>query len=598
MVLQATTRWKWALLAALIFAAPLLRAQQQDDVVGRAMKDELARSMSQLHLEQMEKPYFIAYRVQDITEREITATLGSLTSSSGTPTHNRLISVQLRVGDYSLDNSNFLSMDSLAGAALMGGIGQGPLDDNYAQIRRALWLDTDRQYKQALEQLSAKKAALKGRTGGENIPDFSKETPHTMSEAQTGPGATPNLADLEAMAREISSVFRSAPEINKAAVTIRYTNVYTRYLNSEGTSYARTDPLLKVEVSAQTQASDGLPISDSFNVYARTAADLPSRDALRTRAQDMSALILKLRSASTIDRYNGPVLFESGAAGEVFLQQLGSRLVTARTPMSDNSQFETMFDQMFDRLGGPSLQDKIGARVLPEFMSVRDEPLQEKFSGTSLLGASIVDDDGVMTRETLLVDHGILKNLLASRVPVRGVLQSTGSRHGWGAVASNLFVTSEKTMPDSDLKKELLRRAKDRGLDYALVVRRVGGGAQASYLDMIRQMQAGGANASSLAEVYKLFPDGHEEPVAGVHISDLSGEAFKEIVATGDSPVVYTDEVFPRMGSIFSMGFSSGGDLPVVSCICPALLFEEVSLSKTEGPFPAVPVSPSPLAEK
>lgn len=598
MALKGTTlRSRWLLVAWAILAAPLLQAQGPEDVVMRAMKDELARSMSQLQLPRMEKPYFLAYRVQDLTRQDISATLGSLTSSSGTPNRSRLIGVELRVGDYSLDNSNFFSMRSFSGGAMFGGIGQGPLDADYAQIRREFWLTTDKEYKQALENLSAKRAALKGRSGDDNLPDFSKEAPNVQVDLTSAPILS-DFGDLEAAARELSAVFRSAPEIESSEVTIRYTNTYTRYINSEGASFTRSDPLIKLEVSAHTQAEDGLPISDSFGIFVRSPADLPSRAALRERVQKMSATIVKLRSASSLDRYSGPILFEGAAGGEVFLQQLGSRLGSERTPISDNSQFEMMFSQMFDRLGGPSFQDKVGARILPSFISVQDNPAQASFNGLALLGTSPVDDDGVKTRQTLLVEHGILKNLLASRVPVRGLLQSTGSRRGWGPAPSNLFVVSEKTLPEDELRKEALRLAKDRGLDYAIVIRRVGAGSQASFMEMARQMASPEGNSQSIPEVFKLYADGHEEPLRGVRISDLPAESFKEIVATGNVPALYNDEVMPRMGAIFSMGISSGGDLPVVSCVSPSLLFEEVSLARSEGPFPAKPVSPSPLAGK
>jgi predicted Zn-dependent protease len=598
MALRGTTvRFKWLFVALAILAAPLLQAQgPQDDVVMRAMKDELARSMSQLQLPQMEKPYFLAYRVQDITRREISATLGSLTSRSGTPNRSRIVGVELRVGDYSLDNSNFISMRSF-GQGMFAGVGEGSLDANYTQIRREFWLATDSEYKRALEDLSAKRAALKGRNGGEKIPDFSKETPNTQVSLTSAPVPS-DFGDLEATARDLSAVFRSAPEIDDSSVSIRYTNTYTRYLNSEGTSFTRSEPLIKLEVSARTQAPDGQPISDSFDIYVRSAAELPSRDALRARVQQMSTSIVKLRSAASLDRYNGPVLFEEAAAGEIFLQRFGSALAASRIPMSDNSQFEMAFGQMFDRMGGASFQDKIGARVLPSFLSVQDNPSQAAFNGVALLGTSVVDDDGVKTRETMLIDHGILKRLLASRVPVSGVLQSTGSRRGGGATPSNLFVASEKTLSADELRKDLLRRAKERGLDYALVVRRVGAGSGASFVEMARQMASPQSGSPSLAEVFKLYADGHEEPLRGVRISDMPVESFKEIVATGDTPTLYNDELMPRLGSLFSMMFSSGGNLPVVSCVSPSLLFDEVSLAKGEGPFPAAPVSPSPLAQK
>jgi predicted Zn-dependent protease len=180
------------------------------------------------------------------------------------------------------------------------------------------------------------------RSRGQNIPDFSKETPNTEANMTSAPVLS-HFDDLETTARDLSAVFRSAPEIYKSEVTIRYSDVYTRYLNSEGTTFTRSEPLIKLEVRAETQAPDGQPISDSFAVYGRDAAALPSTDALLARVQQMSALIVKLRSAASLDHYSGQVLFEGAAAGEIFLQQFGSRLATSRTPISDNQQFEMMF---------------------------------------------------------------------------------------------------------------------------------------------------------------------------------------------------------------------------------------------------------------
>jgi hypothetical protein len=134
-------------------------------------------------------------------------------------------------------------------------------------------------------------------------------------------------------------------------------------------------------------------------------------------------------------------------------------------------------------------------------------------------------------------------------------------------------------------------------LEYGVVVRRLGGGAEASFLEMARAMNNQGS-AQSLSEVYKLYPDGHEEPLRGVHIVDMPVESFKEIVATGDTPSAYSDQLIPRMGALFSEGMSSASDLPVVSCISPSLLFEELSFAKVDGPFPAKPILKSPLAEK
>lgn len=583
------------LIVAMIFLAGWAAAQ--DDVAMQAMKDELARSMSQMQLQKMDKPYFLAYRLDDLRHTTVSAMLGSVTEEQ--PLHMRLAGVEVRVGDYALDNSNYVSLRNLGGlgAGMLGSVRQAPLDDSYSQIRSTFWLATDGQYKRALEDLSAKQAALEMRKQTDNVPDFSKETPNTETEAPET--AQVDVQQLKALARAISAVFRTTPDIYSSSVDLEYRNLYTRYINSEGSTFTRAQPVFKLQISAQTQSTEGVPISDSIEMHGRTVSDLPSQEVLIARARAMADRLLQLRTASSLDRYNGPVLFEGEAAGEIFAQQFATGLMAVRTPLSDDSRFEMFFNQMMGQLGGASFLDKIGGRVLPEFLSVSDNPLVSEYKGVKLLGASKIDDDAVMTRETKLVEHGILKTLLATRVPVRTVPHSTGSRRGWGPAPSNLFVTSEKSSSPDELRKELLRRVKDRGLEYGIVVRRVGGGAAASFMKMAARMaQQGAQGGTSLAEVYKVFPDGHEELVQGVEIAEMTPAAFRDIVAVGDTPVVFTDEFIPRIGALFSMGLSASSDVPVVSCVVPPLLFEEVSLVKSQGPFPNPPISPSPLAKE
>ena len=567
----------------------------QGDVLMRAMKDEMERTTSQLQLQKMDKPYFIAYRVDDINRTAVSATLGSVTEQQ--PLHMRMVGVELRVGDYALDNSNYVSARNFGRGGMFSSIRQASIDDNYGRIRSALWIATDGQYKKALEDLSAKRAVLENHTHTDELPDFSKETPATDN--QPPETAQANLDGLKTLARTLSAVFRSAPDVYDSSVELQYVNDYTRYVNSEGSSFTRAEPVFKLKISAETQAPDGTPIGDSIDLYGRTAADLPRQDALLERTRTMLDRILKLRSAASVERYNGPVLFEGDAAGELFSQQFATGLMAVRTPLSDDSRFEMFFNQMMQQLGGGSFIDKIGGRVLPDFLSVSDNPLVADFKGTRLLGASAIDDDAVKTRETKLVEHGVLKTLLSTRDPVRSVPHSTGSRHGWGPVPSNLFVTSDQSMTPDELRKELLRLAKARGLDYGIVVRRVGGGAAASFMRMATRMaQGGGQGGGSIAEVYKLYPDGHEELVKGLELAEMTPAAFKDIVAAGDTPTVFSDEFIPRIGALFSMGMSSSSDMPVVSCVVPSLLFDEVSIVKSQGPFPNLPVSPSPLAKQ
>src|ERR1041385_892437 len=155
-------------------------AQEKDDVVMKAMNDELSRTVNQLHVPDLQKPYFISYRVDDLNSATVSATLGSITQSN--PLRTRIIGVEVRVGDYAFDNTNYVSAQSFGGGGMSAGVVQGPIDDDYQQVRRQLWIATDAQYKHVAEEYSAKKAALANRKRTTDVADFSKEQPATVSD--------------------------------------------------------------------------------------------------------------------------------------------------------------------------------------------------------------------------------------------------------------------------------------------------------------------------------------------------------------------------------------------------------------------------------
>lgn len=570
-------------------------ARAQDDVVLKAMRDEMTRTVSQLSMKDMDKPYFVAYRVKELDSTSVSASLGSITNSH--PSRMRLLSVELRVGDYSLDNSNFLSTTSFSGGAsrMFRSIAQVPEDDNYLEIRRSLWLATDAEYKKALEDLAGKRAVLQTRQETERIGDFSKEAPEKFFEARREEKT--DVGGLEKLARTVSAVFKGIPGIYESGVEIEFQNSYTRYLNSEGTSFALAEPIVKMDIRASTQAANGQPIRDSIQLWAQTPADLPKGEQLVARAQEMGTRLARLRAAEPMETYNGPVLFEDEAAAEVFAQVFAPGLLATRAPMSDEPQFEMYFEQLARRMGGASFLDKIGGRVLPDFMDVTDNPKLKEYAGTALMGSYPLDDDGVPGRETKLVEKGILKTLLTTRTPVRTIAHSSGSRRGMGPAPSNLIVTARNTTPEAELRKELLKRVGQRGLKYGIVVRHLGGGGIEDLLRTAALVTRQTAPSATLVEVHKLFPDGHEEPVRGMELMDLTAGMFKGIVAAGDKPIVYTNLFVLKFGNLFSYGMTSGMDIPQVSFVVPALLFDDMTLTKVQGPFPSPPFSKPPLAD-
>jgi hypothetical protein len=474
------------------------------------------------------------------------------------------------------------------------------LDDNYKELRRRIWLATDTEYKHAVEMFTAKQSALQNQSHGDDIPDFSREKPNQFFEPSKA--APVDVAALENAARQISAVFRQMPEIETSDVVVSVNSSYARYLSTEGTEYAAFDPGMSVHLQVTAQAADGLPISDNEEIYLGSPRNLVVADVI-ARAQQVVTRLQKLRTSPTLDRYNGPVLFEGDAGAEVFAQLFAPALIALRNPVTDEPRAQAFLDQMNTRFGSGSLIDRIGGRVLPDYVSLVDNPTIDTFQGKRLTGKYDVDEEGLPVRTNTLVEGGVLKMVLNSRTPATGSLQSTASRFGISAAPTNLFFNATKTTSQQELRRMLLASAKARGLEYGVIVRRAGGTANEFIQAAMLMAQGGGPSGNNMLEVVKLYQDGHEELVHGTQLQSITSASFKDIVAVGDQPVVYSTAFLPGFSSLMMVGLSGEASavtgLPVVTYVVPSLLFDDATLKKAAGPFPKPPVTaPPPLSLK
>ena len=549
---------------------PVLRAQS--DVVMNAMRDEMARSMKELAVENLDKPYFISYRVVDSESTSVSASFGAL-NHSNTGRSRRLI-VDVRVGDYKLDNSHFFSIDFDMGARMQifNGTTSLPLEDDYKEIRRQLWLATDATYKKAVEDFSKKRAYLENRSREDDSADFSRESP--LVSAFDAPAPKIDIPKWETEAREISALFRQMPAIQTSTITFNYFGSYARFLTSEGTSYTRRQSHVVFNGDAATQAPDGAPLDDFVWFHGRSPAELPSQQELITRMQQLGHYLSDLRDAPTLVNYNGPVLVEGDAAAQfvrlVFVPSLlaGKRTQTSMPGMQQqNNQGENPF------------LDKIGARVMPEFLSLTDNPAIDTVDGHRLEGISKFDEDGVNSREVKLVENGILRTLLASRDPVRGIDHSTGSRHAGQATPSNIIVNASNGLAAADLRAKFIDMIGQRKLAFGIVVRRM-------------------RNVNNAILAYKVFPDGHEELVRNMQFFGLNAASFKDIVAASREPNFLTVRFQPQQSGPMFMPNEGEENFTPVSLVVPSLLFDDLTMRKVRAPAPTPPIATHPFFDK
>ncbi|MCY3926670.1 MAG: metallopeptidase TldD-related protein [Acidobacteria bacterium] len=574
--------------ALLLLPPPAANAQETAElnVIMQAMRDELARSTEQLELEGLEKPYFLAYTVRESEQLNTAGSFGALLSS--TENRSRLLSVEVRVGDPSFDNTNFSSMSLFPSSFAFGAA--LPLENDYREIRRQIWLATDAAYKAALESLAEKRAVLQNETRAEDIGDFSSEEPFTYFD-QADPDL-PSRTALEELARDLSAAFRDLPEIFSSNVSASAANRRTYYLNSQGSAFIRSDPTASIVVAARTQATDGTVLNDSVSAHGSSWDDISDRNALESHVAAMGANLTARRSAEALDRYSGPVLFEGQAAAELFAQVMVPKLLGTRVPDAEPS-----FARVMQQSRNPFL-DRVGARVLPRFLDIHDDPT---LNDDGFLGGYEVDDDGVESGPTALVENGVLKSLLTSRNPVPGIENSTGNRRGEGPAPSNLLVTSDRGMNRDELLAEFMLLVEERGADYGIVVRRLAkfetGDDPASLFNMLR---AGPEAATALGDAslaFRVFPDGREELLPKAELVAVTEAAFRDIVAVSETSTVYS---FPHSAaggmipSFLASALSALGLGEVVTVSIPDLLFEELSLRKPSGNAPHLPVANHP----
>ncbi len=567
-VRQAQT---WVGVLVLAAAAPVWG---QGDVVMKAMRDEMARSMKQLQLENLEKPYFISYRVIESDGASVSATFGALTGSS--EYRSRRLGVQVRVGDYKLDNTNFYS-PSFGGSSMnqvFNGMAQLTLEDDYKELRRQIWLATDATYKKALEDISKKRAALQNKNRSDEVPDFTKEDPAVTTDE--APPVRVDRAQWEGEVRRLSALFRKMPDVYVSGISLGASNVSVRFLTSEGTSYLRRQPTVTFNAHAATQAPDGGPLDDFVWLYGRSLAEIPPEQELSARVMELGERLARLRAAPTLENYNGPVLFEDDAAAQVLRLSFLPSLVGTHEVLMDLPSGVQMQGQRRGQGENPFI-NKIGARVLPAFLSVTDNPTVAEYNKMHLAGTCKVDEEGIPTHETRLVEKGALRTLLTSRAPVRGIEHSTGSFHAGQTAPSNVIVTAENGTSEAELKAQLLQMVKQRNKEYGIIVRRM-------------------RNVEAPVLAYKAFPDGREELIRGVQFQGLNAQEFKDIAAASKEQHVLTVQ-YRTLNQLPTFTLSDEGYAAVTMAV-PALLFEDLTLHKTRGETPMPPVAKHPYFDK
>ncbi len=533
-----------------------------NDPVLSTMETELNRAKADL-AKSDPAPYFLSYTVNDQDVIVIAGSFGGLLTDS--VVKRRTADITMRVGSAELDNTHGQSRASGMTSGIL------PLDGDIAATSRVLWEMTDRAYKRAAPAyMNVKTNTAVQAEEEDKSPDFSKEPAKVhVGEKLTSPPF--DRKQWEDEIRRLSGAFRKYPDVYYSTVLLQVSNANSRMVNSEGSEIANPGATVRLVMEAQTRADDGMDLLRVETFQASAASGLPNEAELDKKIEKMAVDLKALRNAPLAEPYAGPAILSGRAAAVFFHEVLGHRLEGHRQR---------------DEEEGQTFTKKVGQAVLPKFLSVTDDPTKKEIEGVKLAGSYEFDNEGVPAQRVEVIQDGVLKNFLMSRMPIKGFETSNGhGRNQPGLMPTgrqgNLIVTSTQSIPESQLREKLIEEVKKQGKPYGLYFDDIQGGFTLTSRSLPQSFQV------LPVIVYKVYADGRpDELVRGVDIVGTPLAALTRIVTTGDKQHVFNGVCGAESGSV------------PVSAAAPAMIFSEMEVQKQGHGRERPPILPPPGVDK
>lgn len=544
----------------MLLASVVLQAK---DSVLDTMTTELDRSFQALQ-EQDTPPYFLSYEITQDDVVSISGAFGQITGSEKSV--NRILDIDLRVGDYFVDNTHPVNtpfgMGDLFDLGLPSVI---PVDDPDA-LRTVLWLYTDKKYKQAVTQITNVQSILQAQVEKDDQSGDFSQTPTETYEEET----KELVVDEDLLKRKIrlyTQFFSEAEHIRSNSATIS-ADIETRwFVNSEGTRIKVSHPYFRLVISAATKADDGMVLNKSLTFEGSSQESLLQDTKIVTDVQQLIADLKTLREAPLAEPYTGPAILYGRATGVFFHEVLGHRLEGHRLKDDDDGQ---------------TFLKAVNTQILPESISVVFDPTIDHWDDTVLLGTYKYDNQGVKGRRVVIVDRGVLKGFLMSRRPLEGFPTSNGhGRKNVGNLAiarqSNMFVEVENPVTYETLETMLIERVVQEDKPYGLIFHDIQGGFTNTGVVMPNAFQV------TPVLVYKLYPDGKKEVIRGANLIGTPLTTFSRVEQGADDYAVFN-----------GMCGAESGWVPV-STVAPSILVSQIEVQKSGTSRDIPPILPSPV---
>lgn len=487
-----------------------------------AIADELTRGLEGLRFEDASgEPYFAEART-------VRAELLSLDGSYGglivdVLDQQAIGIVEMRVGSHQRDNTNFFGPDS--GTARL----DVPLSPAPRFMRKKVWLGLDRAFRGATQALSAKKVVLQRLAGDGLPPDFTQPVP-PIDETVVMDARPLDREALGKLVAELSREFSNWPSIDNGDVHFQVLRSHESVISTDGVRLQRVHDRAVLSVVADTKAADGMHLDYGLAIHFRGVPKVD--DELRAQGRALVEAVLTeleaLAQAPLIEEeYDGPILFTSVAATQLLASTVATEISGQPAPLGDSGPIVEL---------EPSWQRRLGKNVMPPFIDLVDDPTLDGF------GQFTRDVQGIEASRLVLVDGGELSTLLMTRTPNAKLSGSNGRARmspalEVGPAISNLVLESRRRGSSRiALERDLLRRAREDGYEFAYVVERLRDGTVLGPVPRDSAAAFAGTGKVDLplpARIWRIEPGGKRTLVRGAVLAPASMRVLRRIRAVG-----------------------------------------------------------------
>ncbi|MCH5717714.1 hypothetical protein [Niabella hibiscisoli] len=322
------------------FAGSATLAQDlKDNFYVKVLNDELQRNITRLHLPDLEKPFYIAYNLQNVNSYSLNSERGEITTVVKTPVNNKSVSVKLRVGDYHR-NFDYMMYD--------GYFANLPDEASADEYRRLLWLETDRAYKNNARQFSGFMSSLKRVSVDEKelaLDDLARITPVVKDFGAIQPIQI-DTKKWEQHLQSLSALFNAYPKITTSYCRLLISSAENYIVSSEGSVIRKPGGAVTFMAYGATADEEGNNYNSSYSITVKQMDELPTPEQLQASVKELISKIQQKEQAKAFEgAYMGPVLFVGNAVPDIVNQCFSSALQTRRKSVLGYNSGETNYEE-------------------------------------------------------------------------------------------------------------------------------------------------------------------------------------------------------------------------------------------------------------